>query len=274
MQQGAERSAGDLAVMSLPCESRIGGLRASPRTPGSSAETWNGWLPRTSAVCPPRNTFTPPSLLWMVEKFAMLERLSRSEFICALSPASWDASGVGLILLIQSGDLCGELVNLRHRAAGLALDAGRDLRQAGRGLVEALRHLAGRVEDALPGPRIVGAHAQARKTVEQRAHRIGNLRSAGEVKQRLHLTQIGSQLRRIAQKLLLVADILFQVLRPGAHQRPGHYSAGEPLGRIEGLRHKRLVLVGVSGSVRIGDVVFNDVEYLLVRRERSGRIQK
>ncbi len=64
-----------------------------------------------------------------------------------------------LVLLVQRGDLRGVLVNLQRRAAGLGRDAARDLGDAAGHDVEALRHLAGRGEDALPRPRIVGVHA-------------------------------------------------------------------------------------------------------------------
>jgi hypothetical protein len=74
-------------------------------------------------------------------------------------------------LRIEGRDLTGELVDLGHIVARLAVDVCGDLLNPGGVLVERLRDLAGLGDHAFAGPGIVGIHGQLGKTIEERVER-------------------------------------------------------------------------------------------------------
>ena len=142
-------------------------------------------------------------------------------------------------MLVELRQLPGDLVDRRDGIGRLLIDVVRYLCEAVGRRIEGQRHLARRVEHTLPLHRIVRVDAQLRETVEEAVQAARDPIRCSRIEQGLDLIQVGGFLLGASKELLLVPNLLLDILRTAADQRPRHDAAGEARCGIEGERNQR-----------------------------------
>ena len=100
---------------------------------------------------------------------------------------------------VDLGNYAGQLIDIVDDPARLLIHVVALREQAVRGVLEVLRHHAGLIEHSLPRNRIVGVHAELRKTLKQIADVWCDSRRARH-------TKVVFQGRKIRSLLLIIAD--------------------------------------------------------------------
>ena len=172
-------------------------------------------------------------------------------------------------MLVDARDLRRQIVDRGHRRAGLAVDVAGSLLDPNGVLLELLSCISRRRDHVLPARLIVRVDGQLRNAVEEGGERSGNAGLSTSIEQRLDLTQVGRLLLRRSKLLGLVTHRLIEIRRAGADEQAGDHSA---LG--DRRRRQRQIVADVARRVRVGHVILDDVENLVVDLERARRIQQ
>src|SRR5690242_4612141 len=184
------------------------------------------------------------------------------------------ASVYGLALVaaeIVIENLCGERINLIHRAADFVVEVIGGAGQNRRRLLETGRQILSFRQYVLARFGGIRIDAPCGKALKQTVQRGDDSGLAADVEQRLDGAQTLGLCLEVRKQARLITYGLLQVLIAGRLRIAGLNASDQARPRLEGKGVERGQLLGISGSGRVRDVVLRDFQRLLKRGQGSGR---